>query len=162
MSVLVVTWPSAELAVAPSALRHRENEEVHGENPAWFAEADNLARNRSFLVVTRQRGPMSILKRLFGSASGEMKAAGARAGDCCELCKKDLRGERNWGFECSNCTSRLPNPESYKISARFCYECLAKRSFRAMPPDPRVLSSMKNMIERTCPQCSGPLTDSIL
>ena len=113
---------------------------------------------------------MSILRKPFGASGNEDVAnriadkqnPAAYAGDCCELCKNNFKGERNWGFECPSCISRLPNRESFGISARFCYECLAKRCFRAMPPDPCVLRSMKNMIERTCPQCNGPLMDSIL
>jgi hypothetical protein len=67
--------------------------------------------------------------------------AGVRAGDCCEMCQKNYSNDRNWGLECPNCISALPNDEGYQISARYCRACLTSRS---------------------CPKCGAVLMNSIL
>lgn len=67
--------------------------------------------------------------------------AGVRAGDCCELCHKNYAEARNWGMECPDCISQLPNDAGYDISARYCHACLTSRS---------------------CPRCGANLMNSIL
>lgn len=68
-------------------------------------------------------------------------AGGLCAGDCCEMCHKNYASERNWGMECPNCISELPNDADYDISARYCRACLSSWS---------------------CPKCGGNLMNSIL
>lgn len=67
-------------------------------------------------------------------------AEACRAGDCCEQCHTDYSGQRNWGYECNNCISELPNDATYKIAARYC----------------------KNCAGMFCPKCGGDFLNSIL
>ncbi|MFC2019039.1 hypothetical protein ACFLU4_03680 [Chloroflexota bacterium] len=71
-------------------------------------------------------------------------SSNVRAGDCCDLCKRNYEGEHNWGFECPNCISKLPNDLDFQILARFCRDCRPR------------------MDGVGCPYCGAALTDSIL
>lgn len=65
------------------------------------------------------------------------------AGDCCEKCHGNFKGQHRWGLECgSGCTSKLPNDRGYDVSVRYCHNCAA--------------------IFKRCPQCGGELIASIL
>lgn len=77
-----------------------------------------------------------------------------RAGDCCELCKRNYKDEHRWGLECPNCISKLPNDKDYQIAARFCHDCLLQVKRKEIP--------LAQMGTRRCPQCGAELMDSIL
>jgi len=96
---------------------------------------------------------MGFLSRLFGCAK-ESISSDVRAGDCCELCKRNYKGEHRWGLECPNCISKLPNDRDYDIAARFCDSCLLEEKRKVIP--------LARMGTGSCPQCGAELLDSIL
>jgi len=77
-----------------------------------------------------------------------------RAGDYCELCKRNYENDHRWGLECPKCISKLPNDRDYDILARFCHSCLLEEKRKEIP--------LAQMGSRRCPQCGAGLSDSIL
>lgn len=137
--------------------------DVFGGGEVWRGSVSRLPVDGASLAVTAHAvyfttthgsfgcvGDVGLAerKRELGATSQRQRppANEVRAGDCCELCRKNYSGNHGWGEECSGgCTSALPNDAPYSISARYCHSCINTKLMR-----------------HQCPRCGAPLLDSIL
>jgi len=138
----------APAAVEPliSAVKDRENVSSYARRHAVMAlEKIGDPRAKEALQFALDDSDEGVRTRAENAlrVTATTQSSEIRAGDCCEICRRNFRDKHSWGLECGGgCISKLPNSEDYDIAARYCHKCVARMT--------------------SCPQCGGRLLNSIL